>query len=249
MKALVLCGGLGKRLGALTRETPKPMLQIADRPLLAYTLEYLVANGFDQIAINLHFRPEVITGYVSDGSQFGAHVHYSYEDTLLGTAGAVKRLEDYFGTDRLFLVVHGDLLIDQDLAAMVEGHQSHGAIATLLLHQRAGSNSLIDMDGNGRITDLLERPSEKERKERPYPWVNSGLYLFGPRIFSYIPPGEPVDFPKGVFQRIFGLEPLFGFPLTGYRCAIDSADRYKEAALAVQSGSYAVPKTSLRGGN
>jgi len=79
MKAMVLCAGYGTRLGDLTKEMPKPMLLIAGQPLLAYTLRYLAHYGFDQVAINLHHKPEVITNYVADGSQFGVRVHYSYE--------------------------------------------------------------------------------------------------------------------------------------------------------------------------
>jgi NDP-sugar pyrophosphorylase family protein len=107
-----------------------------------YTICYLAQYGFDEIAINLHHRPQVITDFVGDGSRFDVKVTWSYEERLLGTAGALKRLEDYFANEEVFLVIYGDLLIDQNLKVLMDAQASR-ATATLLLHQRAGSNSII----------------------------------------------------------------------------------------------------------
>ena len=238
MKALVLCAGYGTRLGDLAREIPKPMLPICGKPLLTYTLRYLAHYSFNQVAINLHFKPEVIADYFGDGSKFGVVLHYSYEETLLGTAGAVKKLESYFADVEDFLVMYGDLLIDQDLTALMNFHCAKRASATLLLHQRAGSNSLVQMDETNRITDFIERPAEAERREAPYPWVNSGLQILNRRMLAYIPAGRPADLPRDVYIPALEQEPIYGFPLTGYRCAIDSPARYAEAQDAVAQGRY-----------
>src|SRR6185295_10171390 len=104
-------------------------------------LRYLAGHGFDQVAINLHFRPDMVRDFVGDGSRFGVRVTWSDEEILLGTAGAVKRLEPFFSDVEDFLVIYGDLLVDQDLDTIVRHHRDVGAAATLLLHQRAGSNS------------------------------------------------------------------------------------------------------------
>lgn len=241
MKAVVLCAGYGTRLGDLTRTIPKSMLPLHGKPLLAYTLHYLASYGFRQIAINLHFMPEKILSYVGDGLRFGVKIHYSYEPVLLGTAGAIKRLEQWLADVDDFLVMYGDLLIDQDLSPMVKYHREKKAVATLLLHQRHGSNSLVKMDDTGRIVGFIERPTEAERVANPFPWVNSGLYMLNTRILDYIPPERPVDFPRDVFGTIVDKEPLYGFPLTGYRCAIDSPDRYAEAISAIADGRYRLP--------
>ena len=238
MKALVLCAGYGTRLGDLTRETPKPMLPICGEPLLAYTLRYLAHHGFNQVAINLHFRPEVIVDCFGDGSKFGVVLHYSYEEDLLGTAGAVKRLEPYFSDVDDFLVTYGDLLIDQDLTALMDFHRARRPCATLLLHQRAGSNSLVQMNEAQRIIGFVERPTKAERQAAPYPWVNSGLQVLNRRLFAYIPAGQPADLPRDVYIPMLEQEPIYGFPLTGFRCAIDSPERYAEAQAAVTEGRY-----------
>jgi NDP-sugar pyrophosphorylase family protein len=240
MKALVLCAGYGTRLGDLTRETPKPMLPICGKPLLAYTLRYLSYYGFNQVAINLHFKPEIIADYFGDGSKFGVVLRYSFEEALLGTAGAVKKLEMYFSDVDDFLVMYGDLLIDQDLTALMNFHRAMQASATLLLHQRSGSNSLVQVNEINRITDLIERPTEWERKAAPYPWVNSGMQILKRRMLAYIPAGQPADLPRDVYIPTLGLEPIYGFSLTGYRCAIDSPARYAEAQAAVTEGRYSL---------
>ena len=239
MKALVLCAGYGTRLGDLTRETPKAMLPICGEPLLAYTLRYLAHFDFKEVTVNLHFKPKLIMDYFNNGSRFGVSLHYSYEEELLGTAGAIKKLEAYFSDVDDFLVMYGDLLIDQDLRAMVDFHRAKRASATLLLHQRAGSNSLVEMDENNRITGFIERPTEAERQAAPYPWVNSGLQVLNRRMLDYISAGQPADLPRDVYIPLLEQEAIYGFPLTGYRCAIDSPARYAEAQAAVAEGRYA----------
>jgi mannose-1-phosphate guanylyltransferase/phosphomannomutase len=240
MKALILCAGYGTRLGDLTREIPKPMLPIGGKPLLAYNIRYLARYGFDQIAINLHFKPEIIKDYFGDGSALGVSLHYVYEETLLGTAGAVKNLADYFSDADDFLVMYGDLLIDQDLTAMLAFHRAKQVSATLLLHQRANSNSLVQMDSDNRITHFIERPTEEQRQAAPYPWVNSGLQILNRRMRPHIPDKQPADLPRDVFMPALQHEAIYGFPLTGYRCAIDSPSRYIEAQAAVAEGRMKV---------
>jgi NDP-sugar pyrophosphorylase family protein len=120
VKALVLAAGEGTRLRPLTLNKPKPMLPIAGKPLLEHTIAWLRGHGITRIAINLHHQPEAITGYFGDGRRWGVELTYSHEETILGTAGAIKKLEGYF--DDTFVVVYGDVLTDLDLTALIEFH-------------------------------------------------------------------------------------------------------------------------------
>jgi NDP-sugar pyrophosphorylase family protein len=244
MKALVLCAGYGTRLGGLTREVPKPMLPICGKPLLAYTIQYLVHHGFDNIAINLHFKPDMITGYFGNGQDWGAHIHYSYEEQLLGTAGAVKNIESFFLDVDDFLIIYGDLLIDQDLQEMWSSHKLNRASATLLVHQRKRSNSLIRLEENGQISDFVERPSEEERKKFgiSHSWVNSGVQLINQRLLAFFPRGHVCDLPRDIYPSVLKKETIFGYPLSGYRCAIDSPERYEQTQLDVKNGAYKSPE-------
>jgi len=230
---MVLCAGLGTRLGDLTRATPKPMLRLDGKPLLAYILHQLQRHGFDEIAINLHFQPEVIQRHFGDGTRLGLRLTYSLEEQLLGTAGGVKRLEDFFRNEAEFLVHYGDILTDQNWSEMLRFHRERRALVTLLVHQRARSSSIVRLDQEGRVTAFLERPGEGEREGQRSPWVNSGVCLCSPEIFPQIPPKIPCDLPRDVFPTIVSTGRVYGYPLSGYRCAIDSAARLAEAGAAL----------------
>ncbi len=237
-KAIVLCAGYGTRLGSLTRDVPKPLLPLQGKPMLSYTLRHLALHGFTQVAINLHYLGDRISDCFADGKDFGLSIHYSYEPKLLGTAGAVKNLEDWLHDIDDFLVIYGDVLTDQDLTCLFDTHREQKGMGTLLLHQRAGSNSVVEMDETGRIRTFVERPTDSERTELSGGWVNSGVHVLNSRIFKYIPYGATADFPRDVFSKIVDKEQFFGFPLTGYRCAVDSQARYAEADQAVAKGLY-----------
>lgn len=244
MRAMVLCAGYGTRLGDLTRETPKPMLQLQGRPLLEYIVCYLSRQGFDDIAINLHFMPEAIREYFGDGASRNVRLTYSYEPELLGTAGGVKKMEHFLRQDDLFLIQYGDVLTDQNLAEMVEFHHARRALATLLVQQRARSNSVVSMDEEGRIVGFLERPTEEERAGVNSPWVNSGICIGTPELLDVIPANVTCDLPRDIFPKLVGSGRLYGFPLSGYRCAVDSPDRLAEARCALAEGRcrISVPK-------
>jgi NDP-sugar pyrophosphorylase family protein len=114
---------------------------------------------------------------------------------------------------------------------MVQAHREKKAQATLLLHQRASSNSVVLMDGEGRVTRLLERPSPAERERVDSPWVNSGVYVLDASVLDRISPEGLQDFPRDVFPALIEEGKVFGFPLSGYRCAIDSPDRLERARV------------------
>ena len=210
-------------------------------PLLGWTLRYLAHYGFTEVALNLHYKPEMIRDYCGEGSRFGVCIHYSDEPELLGTAGAVKRLEGFFGDEDHFLVVYGDLLIDQDLRSMLLAHKAQRAMATLLLHRAL---RLQQHRGHGPRPSnhgFVERPEQERRSGAQGNWVNSGLQILRRDVLSHIPDGGPADLPADVYAPLAGKEPLFGFPLTGYRCAIDSLERYEAASEAVREGLYRPP--------
>lgn len=236
MKAMVLCAGLGTRLGALTHRVPKPMLRLGEQPMLAYLLGHLRAHGVRQVAINLHFQSETIRQHFGNGTRWGLELTYSEESKLLGTAGGVKRMAGFFRGEPEFLVQYGDVVTDQDFSAMVGLHRERRALATLLVHERQRSNSMIAMDATGRITGFLERPSEAERGRLSSSWVNSGVYVLDPAMLEEVPVGRASDWPRDVFTRLVGDGRLYGFPLSGFRCAVDSPERLEEARAAVAAG-------------
>lgn len=240
MKAMVLCAGFGTRLGDLTRELPKPLLPLNGQPLLAYLLGHLKSQGVRDVAINLHFLPHLIREHFGDGGRCNMNFSYSHEETLLGTAGGVKKMAAFFRDEPAFIVQYGDVLTDQDFTQLARSHAERNALATILVHQRAKSNSVVSLDPAGRVIRFLERPTDEARRGVLSPWVNSGICICSPEILAHIPPDQPCDLPRDVFAPLVGTGRLFGFPLSGFRCAIDSAERLALARQAVADGTCRV---------
>ncbi|OGH96855.1 MAG: hypothetical protein A2104_08140 [Candidatus Melainabacteria bacterium GWF2_32_7] len=235
-QAMILCAGFGTRLNELTKDTPKPMLKIGDKPILEHTIINLKKSGINRIIINLHYLADQITSYFGDGRKWGVEIVYSYEDVPLGTAGAVKKVENILSESENFLVLYGDIVTNQDYRELMDFHKSKkDAIASIIVHERIKSNSIVEMDDDNKVVKFLERPSENEIKDKKQNWVNSGLYCFNKEILSIIPEGKS-DFPKDVFSKLVELNALYGFPLTGYRCAIDSSERYFMVRLDYDKG-------------
>lgn len=229
MKAMVLAAGAGSRMGELTRSLPKPMLPVQGRPILEHILRNLARHGFHEIVLNLHHHPQCIRDHFGDGGALGLAITYVEEPHLLGTAGSARNAAALLRGPDPFLLHYGDVLTDQDFTSMLRAHRDRSAVATLLLHRRERSNSVVVMDPDFRVTRLLERPTETERAGVHSPWVNSGVYLLDPAVLQDIAPDPPQDFPRDVFPALVGRGRVFGFPLTGYRCAVDTPDRLARA--------------------
>lgn len=239
MKAMVLCAGFGTRLGELTQETPKPMLKAAGVPLADYILANLRKHGFTQVMVNLHCHADKIRAGLRDWSNKGVALSFSFEEALLGTAGAVKKVESYFSKEKEFLVHYGDVVTDVDLTKMVEFHRKKNALGTLLVHPRRKSNSSIAFDEDACIRHFVERPPEEFWKNINQTWVNSGVMLFSPRVLDFIPEIGPADWPRDVFPGLISERGLYAFCLeNSYRMAVDSTDRLTQLENDIQSGQF-----------
>ena len=241
MKAMVLCAGYGTRLGDLTRQIPKPMLPVGEEPLLGHILKNLAAHGFLDIAVNLHFLPDMIRSHFGDGTAWGCRLTYVEERELLGTAGGVQNMADFLRGDEPFLVHYGDVLTNQDLAGLLRFHRQRKGIATLLVHSRPGSNSALSVADDGRIVQFIERPTEAERRAAAAPWVFSGVTICESALFDLIPAHGNCDLPRHVFAPSVEKAPLFAYPLSGARWAIDSPERLEQARAAVRGGLFPIP--------
>jgi NDP-sugar pyrophosphorylase family protein len=121
MKAVILAGGEGTRLRPLTSNTPKPMMPLANKPMMEHIVSLLALHGFDEIVVTVAFLANQIRDYFGDGSDFGVTMRYATEDTPLGTAGSVRNAADEL--DDTFLVISGDVLTDFDLTTFVKAHR------------------------------------------------------------------------------------------------------------------------------
>ncbi len=236
MQAYVLSAGFGTRLGNLTQDTPKPMLDVVGRPLLEYIIRHLAWCEFDPIGINLHFLPQAIRDHFGSGASMGLELVYSYEAELLGTAGGVKKMSRFMPQDDHFLVHYGDVLTDHDFSAMLRFHRQRRAMVTMMVHERPGSNSVVGLDSHGRVEMFLERPTESQRQGITTPWVNSGVWICSAELLDQIPGRGACDLARDILPPLVSTGRVFAYPLDGYRCAIDSPARLSEARSAVAEG-------------
>ncbi|MFA5839590.1 MAG: mannose-1-phosphate guanyltransferase [Candidatus Margulisiibacteriota bacterium] len=213
MKAVVLAGGLGTRLHPLTVNLPKPMVPVANRPLMEYVIEHLKNHGFDEIIVLLYYQPEIIKKHFGDGKKFGVKMSYVSAPKDYGTAGAVK-----FAAKNLtepFLVVSADLICDFELKKVVQFHKDKKSIATMVLTRVANPlpYGIVILNKDNKIKHFLEKPSWSEVFSDT---INCGIYLLEPKALDYIPPEKNFDFSHDLFPALLKeKQPLYGFVATG----------------------------------
>lgn len=247
MKAMILAGGLSTRLYPLTKRVPKPLVPVAGVPNAAHLLRYLKANGFDEIAMNLHYHAEAIAATLGDGSRFGVKIHYSHEPELLGSAGAVKNIQRFFGGET-FVVIGCDEVTDLRLDRLVDFHHERDALASIALVEREDVEQygVVVLDERAKVAGFQEKPPRGTERSK---LVNTGVYVFSPRIFEHIPAGEFYDFGKQVFPALQAAdERFFGFDARGaYWADIGTPSEYRRASYDVVSGVVRIPQTSPNG--
>ncbi|MFB3882469.1 MAG: sugar phosphate nucleotidyltransferase [Armatimonadota bacterium] len=232
--AMVLAAGRGERMIPLTDVLPKPLLPIANRPVMAYILEHLARHGFTDVIANVWYRAQDIVDCFGDGSRYGVRLSYAHEDKLWGSAGSVKRNEPFFQGER-FLVIGADDLTNMDLTELVRRHLKAKALASIGLTEveETSQFGIVVTDKGGRIERFVEKP----KGPAPSNTANTQIYLFEPRIHSFIPPGEWYDFGYNVFPELVGKgEPFYGFALPGYWRDIGSLEGYLAAQWDIMRG-------------
>ncbi|MEL6440218.1 MAG: NDP-sugar synthase [Cyanobacteria bacterium J06621_8] len=213
MKAMILAAGKGTRVRPITYTIPKPLIPILQKPVMEFLLELLRQHGFDQIMVNVSHLAHEIEGYFRDGQRFGVDIGYSFEGSIVdgelvgaavGSAGGLKKIQE-FNTffDDTFVVLCGDALIDLDLTSAVKQHQANDAIATVITKKVPRSDvpsyGVVVTDESGRIKSFQEKPSVEEALSTD---INTGIYIFEPEIFDYIPPNQEYDIGGELFPKL-----------------------------------------------
>ena len=216
VQAVVLVGGEGTRLRPLTLATPKPMVPVMNMPFLERTLRRLKEAGIEDVILPAGYLPDAITSYFGDGSRLGLRVRYVVEDVPLGTAGALKNVEQYI--DGPFFVLNGDVLTSLDLRAMLAYHQVKGGIATIhtIRVEDPSPFGCVVHDPAGRVESFVEKPP---REHAPTDEINAGTYLLEREILDRIPAGRPVSIESETFPQLIaqgvGLYAYTRRPTTG----------------------------------
>ncbi|MFN2628963.1 MAG: nucleotidyltransferase family protein [Gaiellaceae bacterium] len=224
LRAVVMAGGFGTRLGALTDATPKPMLPVGDRPLLERIICQLRDAGIEHVNVTTHYHGEAIAEHFGDGSKYGVEIEYVPEERPLGTAGALG----FVNSDGPTLVMNGDILTGVDFRAMHHFHDEHEADMTVAVrpYEVRVPYGLVDL-AQWRITGVSEKPLVRG-------FVNAGMYLINPDVCALVAAGEPLDMPQLIERLVSDQRNVVGFPLREYWLDIGQLADYEQALVDVE---------------
>lgn len=248
MKAMILAAGKGTRVRPITHTIPKPLIPILEKPVMEFLVELLRQHGFDQIMVNVSHLANEIENYFRDGQKFGVQIAYSFEGRIvegeligeaLGSAGGMKRIQDFYPFfDDTFVVLCGDALIDLDLTTAVKWHKEKGAIATVVMksvpREEVSSYGVVVTDETGKIRAFQEKPSVEEALSTD---INTGIYIFEPEIFNYIPSGLEYDIGSQLFPQLVEIgAPFYGISMDFEWVDIGKVPDYWRAIRSVLLG-------------
>ena len=237
MRAMILAAGFGTRLKPLTLRLPKPMFPVLNQPLLEHTLKFLSSQGIQDIIINVHHLPKKIVEHFGDGSDFGVRLVFSIEEKILGTAGGLKKAEEFLQKET-FLVMNSDVLADINLANILKFHKEKNAYLTLVVRQDANPEKYkpIQLADDGRITRFVDatfnHPFQTTQRV-----MFTGIQIMEPEIFSRIPKDKFFGTTEDVFPSLVdeGL-PVYGTLHEKYWFDIGTRETYIQAQADALEG-------------
>ncbi|MEA1880253.1 MAG: NDP-sugar synthase [Campylobacterota bacterium] len=204
MKAVILAGGKGTRVRPLTYMLPKPMVPILERPIMSYLLDLLKAHDFTDIMVTVGYMANTIEDHYKNGADYGVQIAYSLEGKMqegeiipigLGSAGGLKKVQEYAKFfDEPFLVICGDALIDLDLTEAMQYHKKNNAMATVVCKEvpkdEVYKYGVVVTNDEDHVLSFQEKPKIEEAKSNI---INTGIYIFDPKVFDYIPSDKEYD--------------------------------------------------------
>lgn len=236
VKAMVMSAGVGSRLDPLTREIPKPLVPIANKPVMDILFECLAASGITDVICNTYYLADkIIQRY--QNNDLGINFNYIKEEELSGTAGGVKKCQYFFDKNSCFIVLSADGLFNADIKKALEIHKNSGAIATIgikeIPHEEVSHFGVVVTDNDGFITEFQEKPSLEEAKSN---FINTGIYIFDYKIFDYIPENTFYDFARNVFPQLLEKRAINTFKVDGYWTDIGTLEQYKQSTKDLFDG-------------
>jgi len=234
MQALILAGGEGTRLRPLTSTIPKPVVPLANRPHMAFMIDWLKRYGVDDVVLSCGFMAEGVRRVLGEGEGLGVRIRYVEEPTPLGTGGALRFAGELL--DERFLMLNGDVLTDIDLSAELAQHERTGARATIALIEVEDPSAygLVTLGDDRTVTEFLEKPSADEVATN---LINAGVYVLEHSILDEMaPPGANISIERDVFPSLVD-RGLYGFVAEGYWLDIGTPERYLQATFDILEGN------------
>jgi mannose-1-phosphate guanylyltransferase / phosphomannomutase len=239
MKAIIMAGGFGTRLRPLTLGLPKPMVPMANKPMMEHVVNLLKKYGFDEILSLLYYQPEAITEYFGDGSNFGVRMEYLLAEDDYGTAGSVRNAYDFYKGERI-LIISGDILTDFDLSLVMSFHEERNADATMVLTQMENPlpYGVVITDSDDLINRFMEKPTWGEVFSDQ---INTGIYVLEPRVTEQIPNKTFYDFSGDLFPKMLDeKQGLYGCNIQGYWRDIGNISEYVNAHQDILKGEVII---------
>tara|TARA_B100001063_G_scaffold240090_1_gene264586 strand:+ start:340 stop:1680 length:1341 start_codon:yes stop_codon:yes gene_type:complete len=199
MQLVIIAGGKGTRLGDIS--LPKPMVNVGGKPLLEHQIELARRYGLKDILILVGYRSEQIIDYFGNGSKWGVNITYSIEEKPLGTAGALKSVEQ--SINARFMVFYGDTMMDINLQKLIEYDGLFPSIGTLLCHpnDHPHDSDIVEINEDSNEVVCFHSKPHNEDLYKPN-LVNAALYVLSEEIFKHIPPNTKCDFGKDIFPKV-----------------------------------------------
>ena len=236
-KAMVMSAGMGSRLEPLTLSVPKPLIPVANKPVMDILFERLKAINVTNVICNTYYLAEQIIERYSKNN-IGINFNYIKEETLSGTAGGLKKCQHFFKEGDTFLVLSADGLTNADFEKGIKSHIESGAIATIGIKQipkdEVSHFGVVVTDEKGFIKEFQEKPPVEEAKSN---YINTGIYIFNYEIFNYIPEGQFYDFAKNVFPDLLKNSKINTFEISEYWTDIGTFGQYKQSTKDLFNGS------------
>jgi mannose-1-phosphate guanylyltransferase len=244
MQAVILVGGKGTRLRPLTSSLPKPIVQLVDRPFIAFMLEWLREHGIDDVIMSCGFLADSMREVLGDGSQMGIRLRFVEEPDPRGTAGALKLAEPML--DERFLMLNGDVLTDIDLTAQIAQHERSGARATLALVPVADPSAygLVVLREDNSVRDFVEKPSSDSVESN---LISAGAYVLERDILDLVAPDRNVSIEREVWPALVD-HGLYGFPSESYWLDIGTPERYLQGTFDIIEGNVRTAVAERLGG-
>jgi len=178
--AAILAGGYGKRLRPITETIPKPLIEVAGKPILEHQIEWLRKHGVTNIVLLVGYQKEKIIEKIGSGNRLGIRATYVIEEEPRGTAGAIKNAEHILRSEEVLLVLNGDIITNLDPKPLMEKVREKNVYAALAAVPLRSPYGILDIEGD-LIRKFIEKPYI------PDYWINGGVYVMTPKVFDYLP--------------------------------------------------------------
>ncbi len=220
-KVVLMAGGLGTRLGELTKTTPKPMLRVGNKPILQTIIENFAKYGYTDFIISVNYLSHVIEDYFGDGSSFGVSIEYIHEKERMGTAGALSLMRSMLNEP--FFVMNSDLLTNINFEHLHDFHLAQGALATMGVREYDFQvpYGVVNVE-DGKIRNIVEKPVHTF-------FVSAGIYMLSPEALEYLPDNQFFDMPS-LFNNLSEADCMTGaFPIHEYWLDIGRLSDFERA--------------------